>query len=206
MIFLCALHVDFHELELVAVADCDGLEFLNLNGKLVDNAPCDDLLSRDPKTGFLITGLSKEKLKVQKIAETTPLEYLNRQSRQKWILRFQRCLLCSTFQSADKTTLCLIDAVVKQGLKVAPEGRKLLDFQVLSSLESQELSFVDSSKEQIVGVTLVVQCKVENFLASNVTTSLGVLDDIVISRASKFNFKPKPSLIFVIQSASNWMK
>ena len=88
MIFLCALHVDFHELKLVAVAYSYCLKFFNLNGKLIDDAPCNDLLSWDPKTSFLITGLSKEKLKVQKIAEAAPLEYLNRQSRQKRILRF----------------------------------------------------------------------------------------------------------------------
>lgn len=117
-----------------AVANCDGFKPLDLDGKLVDDAPGNDLLPRDPKPGLLVVRLPKEELNVEKVAEAAALKDLHLQAWQHGVLSLNRSRLRSCFESTDEATLGLVDAVVEQRLEVAAKGRKLLDLQVLPSL------------------------------------------------------------------------
>ena len=50
---------------------------------------------------------------------------------------------------------------------MAAKLRELLNLQVLARLKLHELSLVDLSKEQIVGVSLVIQSKIKHLFTTD---------------------------------------
>lgn len=84
---------------------------------------------------------------------------------------------------------------------MAAKSRKLLDFQVLPSLQFLELRLVDSAQEKVVWVSLIVQGQVQHLFISN---SIRVLfaDCVFDGLAGELDLESQPSLVLLVQSSS----
>lgn len=85
MLELGSFQVGSERVQFFAIANCDGFKSLDFDGELVDNAPRDNLLSRDPKPGLFISRLPKEELNVEEVTEAASLEDLHLQAWHHWV-------------------------------------------------------------------------------------------------------------------------
>ena len=81
MLKLHAIQGHFEYLKLVAITDCNGFKPLDLHAELIDDSPSDDLLTRDPDSGFFVISLSKEEFQVEQVPEAATLEDLDLNAR-----------------------------------------------------------------------------------------------------------------------------